>query len=54
MSCELCEEIQQAPVGGRYFIRIGTADVELVGCTVHVSEAMCLIRQSLREAEMIC
>ena len=39
MTCPACEARQETTrPAGRYFVRVGNANVELVGCTQHVAE----------------
>lgn len=48
MSCQVCEDNQEVGMGT--FVRIGKANVQILGCEEHLKELIRLLRVAL-EAE---
>lgn len=51
MSCAKCEEVQES--GDIAYVRIGKANVGLIGCDEHVGEALSRINGSPHEGRPI-
>jgi hypothetical protein len=56
MSCDACSDAQalRGPeLGQHYYVRVGNANVEIVGCKEHVGWAITLIRNGLRDTGIL-